>query len=179
MENTVEFSLARISLKWMVQECFRTETGIRFYVRRLKKFGLSSVIPSPLPPLFVESGPRVAYSYRRMSGATDVDEHVAASADVHASSSSSSSGGSYGGHSQESTIVDEKQDEQTTFMPDRIKPHHSHQDEGYAGVSLAVMPDEEQKDAMCEIHDVLESGRWRVAWWIIEILRYQLTWSLS
>ena len=76
----MEFSLARISLKWMVQECFRTETGIRFCARRLEKFGLSSFTPSPLPLPFVESGPRVEYSYRRMSGATDVDKHVAASA---------------------------------------------------------------------------------------------------
>ena len=163
----------------MVSECFHAKTGIRFNKERLKRFGLSSVNLSPLPPPLIKSGPQVEYPRRRMPSATDAGKHVAASADIHASSSSSSSGGSYRGHSQESTIVDEKQDEQTTFMPDSTEPHGCHQDEGYAGVSLAVMPDEEQKDAMCEMHDALESSKWRAAWWIIEILRYQLAWSLS
>ena len=125
MKNTVEFSLARISLRWMVQECFRTNTGIRFHARLLKKIGL------------VEGAPT----------------------DSHTLSSSSS------GDSRERTIVDKKQDEQTTHTLDGIAPYGYHQDEVYTEVSLIV--DEQQKDAMSGIHDEL-AGKWAWAWWIIE-----------
>ena len=73
MLDTTRPSLARISLRWMVHECFRTGTGIRFRAERLKEIGLDprhfqphappldafepNRLPSPLPPAAAE--PRI------------------------------------------------------------------------------------------------------------------------
>ena len=42
MPNTQPHSLAHISLRWMVQECFRTGTDIRFHTESLKNIGLDT-----------------------------------------------------------------------------------------------------------------------------------------
>ncbi len=39
MENSTRYSLARISLRWMVRECFKTKTGIMFDSQRLRLLG--------------------------------------------------------------------------------------------------------------------------------------------
>ena len=38
--DTAEYSLARISLRWMILECFRAGTGIRFHKEALNRIGL-------------------------------------------------------------------------------------------------------------------------------------------
>ena len=40
MKNTVKNSLAQLSLRWMVLQCFRTKTGIRFNHELLGGIGL-------------------------------------------------------------------------------------------------------------------------------------------
>ena len=40
MQNTEKKSLAHISLRWMVRECFRTSTGILFDPEQLKEIRL-------------------------------------------------------------------------------------------------------------------------------------------
>ena len=40
MLDTEKHSLARIPLRWMIRECFRTNTGIRFHAELLKDIGL-------------------------------------------------------------------------------------------------------------------------------------------
>ena len=55
VSNDTRYSLARISLRWMVRECFKTGTGIMFDADRLCDIGLDPtslypfVIPRPLP----------------------------------------------------------------------------------------------------------------------------------
>ncbi|KAF9269485.1 hypothetical protein L218DRAFT_850151 [Marasmius fiardii PR-910] len=57
VKNSTRHSLARISLRWMIRECFKADTGIMFDSRRLKEVGLDPTTlypfvtprPSPLP----------------------------------------------------------------------------------------------------------------------------------
>ena len=47
--NGMEYSLAYIPLRWMVRECFRAGTGIRFHKDRLEKIGLDpAIMAAPL-----------------------------------------------------------------------------------------------------------------------------------
>lgn len=60
VKNSTRYSLARISLRWMIRECFKTNTGIMFDSQRLRQLGLDPttlypfVTPRP-PALPVES----------------------------------------------------------------------------------------------------------------------------
>ncbi|KAK0202279.1 hypothetical protein DFS33DRAFT_1066708 [Desarmillaria ectypa] len=60
VKNSTRNSLARISLRWMIRECFKTKTGIMFDSQHLRQLGLDPttlypfVTPRP-PPLPVES----------------------------------------------------------------------------------------------------------------------------
>ncbi|KAI9442825.1 hypothetical protein BJY52DRAFT_1194667 [Lactarius psammicola] len=47
--NSTENSLARISLRWMILECFRTGTGIRFRKDALKRIGMDQKTLTSLP----------------------------------------------------------------------------------------------------------------------------------
>lgn len=57
VNNKTRNSLARISLRWMVRECFKTNTGMMFHSHRLRDIGLDPTTlfpfvtprPSPLP----------------------------------------------------------------------------------------------------------------------------------
>jgi hypothetical protein len=55
VENTTPHSLARISLRWMIRECFKTKTGILFEVDKLWDLGLN---PNSLWPIVAPSRPR-------------------------------------------------------------------------------------------------------------------------
>ncbi|KAH9053019.1 hypothetical protein EDB83DRAFT_1191042 [Lactarius deliciosus] len=50
--NETKNSLARISLRWMIHECFRTQTGIQFRRNALENLGIDvgTLRPAPLTP---------------------------------------------------------------------------------------------------------------------------------
>ncbi|KAL1951077.1 hypothetical protein VTO73DRAFT_226 [Trametes versicolor] len=58
VQDSVEHTLARIPLRWMIRECFKTNTGIRFHGELLRRIGLDPAAlhphvadrPSPLVP---------------------------------------------------------------------------------------------------------------------------------
>ena len=50
-EGTAPHSLGRISLRWMVRECFRMNTGIQFQAEELRNIGLD---PASLYPVVKE-----------------------------------------------------------------------------------------------------------------------------
>lgn len=61
MSNTSRHNLARIPLRWMIRECFRTNSGIRFHSQLLQNIGLDpATLCDPTykrpPPLFAEPG---------------------------------------------------------------------------------------------------------------------------
>ncbi|RPD64674.1 hypothetical protein L227DRAFT_571135 [Lentinus tigrinus ALCF2SS1-6] len=57
VENSTTFSLARIPLRWMVRECFKANTGIRFHAESLKHIGLDpATLDAPKRPDAIEPG---------------------------------------------------------------------------------------------------------------------------
>ena len=62
MLDTEHHSLARIPLRWMVRECFRTGTGIRFHSELLKDIGMdpATLWPTPREPWVF--GPGLAHA---------------------------------------------------------------------------------------------------------------------
>lgn len=61
VSNISQHNLARIPLRWMIRECFRANTGIRFHSDLLKNIGLDpETLSDPSykrpPPLFAEPG---------------------------------------------------------------------------------------------------------------------------
>jgi hypothetical protein len=61
VDNETPHSLARIALRWMIRECFKTETGIMFTSEGLRSVGLDpaslypQVLPRPAPSLVSSS----------------------------------------------------------------------------------------------------------------------------
>ncbi len=56
MQNDTAHTLARIPLRWMIRECFKMDTGIRFHAELLRRIGLDPVALHPTvrdrpPPL--------------------------------------------------------------------------------------------------------------------------------
>lgn len=52
VRNETRHSLARISLRWMIRECFKAQTGIMFETERLREIGLdlSTLYPNVIVP---------------------------------------------------------------------------------------------------------------------------------
>lgn len=59
MANSVRHNLARIPLRWMIRQCFLTNTGIRFHADLLRTVGLD---PGSLYPIVKERPPALFYS---------------------------------------------------------------------------------------------------------------------
>ncbi|RDB14791.1 hypothetical protein Hypma_016547 [Hypsizygus marmoreus] len=68
VSNKTRHSLARISLRWMVRQCFKTNTGIMFDSEALRKIGLdpSSLYPfvTPRPPP-LPVGPETYHKFKK------------------------------------------------------------------------------------------------------------------
>ena len=54
MQNETKHALARIPLRWMIRECFKKDTGIRFHGELLKEIGMNPAtlypVVQPRPP---------------------------------------------------------------------------------------------------------------------------------
>lgn len=59
VENSSRHNLARISLRWMIRQCFLTNTGIRFHADLLRTIGLD---PASLYPVVKERPPPLYYT---------------------------------------------------------------------------------------------------------------------
>ena len=57
--NTTRHNLARIPLRWMIRQCFLTNTGIRFHAELLRTVGLD---PGDLYPIVKERPEPLYYS---------------------------------------------------------------------------------------------------------------------
>ena len=60
--DTEKHSLARIPLRWMIREVFRTNTGIRFHAELLKDIGLDPASLWPHPKPACKFGPGLAHA---------------------------------------------------------------------------------------------------------------------
>ncbi|KAK0477484.1 hypothetical protein EDD18DRAFT_1378198 [Armillaria luteobubalina] len=57
VNNSTRYSLARISLRWMIRECFKTKTGIMFDSQQLRLLGLD---PTTLHPFVTPRPPALS-----------------------------------------------------------------------------------------------------------------------
>ncbi len=69
VRNETRHSLARISLRWMIRECFKTQTGIMFETERLREIGLdpTTLYPNvivPRPPPISPLAQNIVEKYR-------------------------------------------------------------------------------------------------------------------
>ncbi|KAL0961236.1 hypothetical protein HGRIS_006201 [Hohenbuehelia grisea] len=71
VSNKTRHSLARISLRWMVRECFKTQTGIMFDTERLKEIGLD---PATLYPFVTPRAPPLPTEGARIAKASKKDK---------------------------------------------------------------------------------------------------------
>lgn len=60
--DTEKYSLARIPLRWMVREIFRTNTGIRFHAELLKEIGIDPTTLWPHAKAACEFGPGLPHA---------------------------------------------------------------------------------------------------------------------
>jgi len=60
VKNGTKYSLARIPLRWMIRECFRTKAGILFEADKLRAIGLDpESIVNPRPPPLPVNGQKI------------------------------------------------------------------------------------------------------------------------
>jgi len=138
--NDTRHSLARIPLRWMIRQCFLTNTGIRFHAELLKTVGLD---PESLWPVVKERPEMITTSPRVPPPAT-------------LSSTIKSS------HTRESTqtLINYANEGASTSAPSI----------GYSGAAdLGMLTEEEEDlaDALSPIYDQL-SLKW--GWWLLEVL---------
>ncbi|CAL1708268.1 unnamed protein product [Somion occarium] len=79
--NDTRHNLARIPLRWMIRQCFLTNTGIRFHSSLLKKVGLDSAslypIVQPRPPaLYFTPTHNRTPTDATLVGTEDSDKHL-------------------------------------------------------------------------------------------------------
>ena len=65
VDNDTLYSLARIPLRWMIRECFKTNTGIMFMSDGMRKLGLD---PASLYPYVLPRPPPLDVSHARIQG---------------------------------------------------------------------------------------------------------------
>jgi len=77
VKNGTPNSLARIPLRWMIRECFRTNTGIQFYRESFKNVGLDpDTFLDPRPPAIAPTPTRVAHVQAAAKAATKAAAHA-------------------------------------------------------------------------------------------------------
>ncbi|KAJ7598622.1 hypothetical protein C8J56DRAFT_1039511 [Mycena floridula] len=148
VRNSTPHSLARISLRWMIRECFKTDTGIMFDTGRLQELGMDPSTlypfvtprPPPLsPPLSAAQAPLV----KQPSALKPTNPFKALAKRIVEKSRPRDS--------ISSPLVEKfKQSE------DKPPPHTPLTEE-----------EEELRDVLSPIHDQLEIKK---SWWILEIL---------
>ncbi|KAI0756454.1 hypothetical protein C8Q80DRAFT_1128679 [Daedaleopsis nitida] len=187
--DTEKHSLARIPLRWMIRECFRTNTGIRFHAELLKEIGLDPATLWPISKTGIEYGPGLAHAPQippllpspRISfdpptpagrPREDVEQRM-----LHAVEALSNANGNafaparapaHMRHVSVSTtrtlvgtMTAAPGNESKALYPDP-GTEHGHETE------LSVNEEEEERrDAICPIYDQLALKPW---WWLLELL---------
>jgi hypothetical protein len=160
VEDDVEHALARIPLRWMIRECFKTNTGIMFDVDGLREIGLdpARLYPEVLqrPPPLPVSGARIARIPKKGAPPAPVPA-PAASGPVSASTSTAPVHYADGEGS-------------AAAPPPRAVPAADGSSSATAAAGLlpvGVEEEEELHDALSPVYDQLSLAPW---WWLLELL---------
>ncbi|KZT73241.1 hypothetical protein DAEQUDRAFT_762176 [Daedalea quercina L-15889] len=90
VSNTSRHNLARIPLRWMIRECFRTDTGVRFHAQLLRNIGLdpAALLADPCaraPAVYAAPGsPLLRVEAREEARAGGPEEAALAEGGAHA-----------------------------------------------------------------------------------------------
>ncbi|CAL1694705.1 unnamed protein product [Somion occarium] len=143
VSNDTRHNLARIPLRWMIRECFRTNIGIRFHASLLRTVGLD---PNTLFPTVLDR-PETIY-------ANSLPPHLHVPNAPHEHGRESTADSSY----TVKTLVDDPTVAKSTSV-------------GYANIAASDLnlteEEEDVYDALSPIYDQLSLAP---AWWILELL---------
>ncbi|KAF8625955.1 hypothetical protein AX17_006680 [Amanita inopinata Kibby_2008] len=153
VKNGTRYSLARIPLRWMIRECFKTNTGIMFKTEALRQIGLD---PTTLYPFVAPRPPP-------LSSATQTIERPATPSLARRVKAlvEDALAGSKGGKKRGSFVSTSSERSRGSLTG--------------SGVSTFISEeDEELRDALSPKYDQLKLKR---SWWVLEVmpltLRYQ------
>ncbi|CAE7128369.1 unnamed protein product [Rhizoctonia solani] len=184
VKNGERYSLARISLRWMIRQCFKCNTGIMFHSNLFEDVGLSpetlwpEVIPRPPPITSVKQIPEsriipspVTYRPRPTRYLTGPDTSFSNS--PFQSRGATTLGRSARQFSQLSAKVDPYE----PYIPIHWRRGHELRDFGRGAweprepfINEEV---EDFKDALSPIYDQLSLNWW---WWILEFIPIKQVW---
>ncbi|KAJ3488331.1 hypothetical protein NLI96_g2925 [Meripilus lineatus] len=148
--NETRHNLARIPLRWMVRQCFKTNTGIQFHASLLRSIGME---PATLWPVVQTRPEALTYSSLPHAAQAALIDHVREC-------------------SKQPPVSPPVPEE--SAMPGGYTPVVN---VGYAETPLAVGPDgktalimseeeEDLRDALCPIYDQLSLAP---SWWFLEL----------
>ncbi|KAF5390603.1 hypothetical protein D9757_002578 [Collybiopsis confluens] len=147
VKNNTRHSLARVSLRWMIRECFKVETGIMFDSQRLQSIGLD---PSTLYPYVAKRPPRIPCSDRNnliKSHPEKLWHRI-------------------------STIIQRRRSAKSAPDTSAVnnKPFGTSAEHQIASADRFSEEEEEFHDAMAAKYDQLKIVPW---WWILEVIPMQ------
>ncbi|KAJ1303756.1 hypothetical protein OPQ81_008180 [Rhizoctonia solani] len=183
VKNGERYSLARISLRWMVRQCFKCDTGIMFHSNLLEDVGLSpetlwpEVLPRPAPITSLDQIPKSSnwpnslsqFNHRKYSRyPTRLDTN-------HSPSSYQLRQATLPGRpNRQRTQLSGKVDPYEPYIPINWRYGHDLRDFGPDAweprepfINEEV---EDFKDALSPIYDQLSLNWW---WWILEFIPIQ------
>ena len=203
MENGTRHSLARIPLRWMIRECFRTHTGIQFEADKLYEFGIDphSLYPKVLPRGVLESekktlpdtlprAPPLAQSIssprevaRTMNISMDATlvGHDSKEADGEESRTSTDSGSGTIVKKRETTLVEETLEitqesigkDRESHEQERPKEEQHHHQQGEHCSWSRKMCDENLEDIKDAKTKLYDQLKLKKYWWILEYLPFR------
>ena len=116
VQNDTPHSLARLSLRWMIRECFKANTGIMFKSDRLRIIGLD---PASLYPVVRSRPPPLSADKHRLRSRKTDQRNFKRPADGPSSSAGTSPGSSTNGHAAMPTqaMTEEEHELHDTLSP--------------------------------------------------------------
>ncbi|KAI5116432.1 hypothetical protein M0805_000211 [Coniferiporia weirii] len=158
--NDTRHSLARITLRWMIRECFLTNTGIQFEADKLRD--IAGIDPANLYPIVKPRPPPLPVPVP--APITPMNPAKAAKASMKAEKA------------KKRTVLAETENLQSSPMdasfgdkseaPERTEEDRSVNSDDDGGAFLGE-EEEELRDALCPIYDQLKLAP---PWWLLEIL---------
>jgi len=186
VKNSTRHSLARIPLRWMIRQCFATDSGIQFQAEKLHEIGLDPDMLYPVcrdrpPPLEMPETPPEPNARTKSKKKSKADNKAAAAAMRE---------GDRGG-----AEVDDEDDELALFSEEEddilslYESGDEEEDDPYGPESWVMErkrrteEEEELLDSLCPMFDQLELSP---GWWILEcvpinqrVQRPDGTWTTS
>ncbi|CAE6479853.1 unnamed protein product [Rhizoctonia solani] len=182
VKNGERYSLARISLRWMVRQCFKCDTGIMFHSNLLEDVGLSpetlwpEVVPRPPPITSLDQIPKANIN-PASEASHPLYSRYPTMWDTNPSLYQLRRGTLPGRPTRQHTQLSGKVEPYEPYIPIHWRIGHELRDFGPDAweprepfISEEV---EDFKDALSPIYDQLAMNWW---WWILEFLPVKQVW---